>query len=81
MEVSPSREELDRFPASPLLGLNGSSVPFDTPSSAMFLGRRLIVANQSFITGTTANQAILDVHVGERGAPEAIPRRAGVTRR
>ena len=80
-EVGPNRVDLDRFPAIPLLGLNGSSVPFDTPSSAMFLGKRLIVANQSFLTGTTANQAILDVYVGERGAPEAIPPRAGVTRR
>ena len=76
-EVSATGAELDRFPASPLGGDNGSSVPFDTPSSAMFLGRRLIVANQSYFAGTAANQAILDVFVGERGAPEAIPRRAG----
>jgi hypothetical protein len=76
-EVGASGDELDRFPALPLTGDNGSAVPFDTPSSAMFAGRRLIVANQSFFTGTTSNQAILDVYVGERGAPEAIPHRAG----
>jgi sugar lactone lactonase YvrE len=76
-EVGASGDELDRFPAMPLTGDNGSAVPFDTPSSAMFEGRRLMVANQSFFTGTPSNQAILDVYVGERGAPEAIPRRAG----
>ena len=53
-----------------------------TPKKGPRLGgspahQRLIVANQSFFTGTTSNQAILDVYVGERGAPEAIPHRAG----
>jgi hypothetical protein len=76
-EVSPSGAELDRFPATPMTGENGSPVPFDTPSSVMFRGRRLIVANQSFFTGNAANQAILDVYAGERGAREVIPPRAG----
>lgn len=79
-EVDGGGTEIDRFPSDPT-GANGSPIPFDTPSSAMFAGRSLIVANQSFITGTTANQAILDVYVGERGAPEVIPRHAGVRRR
>ena len=70
--------ERERFPAGPLSGENGSTVPFDNPSSAMFLGRRLIVANQSFISGDATHQAILDVYAGERGAPEFIPRRAGL---
>lgn len=69
--------EVERFPSQPLEGGNGSPVPFDNPSSAMFLGRRLIVANQSFISGDPAHQALLDVFAGERGAPEFIPRRAG----
>ena len=68
----------DRFPEQPLGGDNGSPVPFDNPSSAMFLGRRLIVANQSFISGDPTHQALLDVYVGDRGAPELIPRRAGL---
>ena len=73
--------EVERFPAQPLSGDNGSPVPFDNPSSAMFLGRRLIVANQSFISGDPTHQAILDVYAGERGAPEFIPRRAGLRER
>ena len=55
----------------------GALVPFDTPSSVMFKGTRVIVANQSFFTGDSANQAIPDVEAGERGMPEFIPRRAG----
>jgi sugar lactone lactonase YvrE len=70
--------EVERFPDQPLTGDNGSPIPFDNPSSAMFLGRRLIVANQSFISGDATHQAILDVYAGERGAPEFIPRRAGL---
>jgi sugar lactone lactonase YvrE len=79
VEVADDGTEVERFPSLPT-GENGSSVPFDTPSSAMFLGRRLIVANQSFLTGDPAHQAILDVAVGERGAPELIPACAGVRR-
>ncbi len=36
-----------------------------------------MVANQSFIAGNAANQAILDVYAGERGGNEIVPRRAG----
>jgi sugar lactone lactonase YvrE len=68
--------ELERFPKTPGTGENGSSVPFDTPSSATFLGDRILVANQSYF-GNTANHAILDVQVGEPGVPIFIPRRAG----
>ncbi len=68
-------EEVERFPATPGSGDNGSPIPFDTPSNATFLGRRLMVANQSF-TGNTDHHAILDVYVGERGRPPYLPRRA-----
>jgi sugar lactone lactonase YvrE len=78
--LSPSGSEIERFPEQPLGGDNGSPVPFDNPSSAMFIGRRLIIANQSFISGDPTHQAILDVYAGERGAPEFIPRRAGERR-
>jgi sugar lactone lactonase YvrE len=71
--VSSNGAELERFPSLPGTGDNGSSVPFDTPSSVMFLAARLMVANQSYFTGNTANQAILDVEAGERGQPEFIP--------
>lgn len=68
-------EELERFPSTPGSGENGSPIPFDTPSNATFLGKRLMVANQSF-TGNTDHHAILDVYVGERGRPQFLPRRA-----
>jgi sugar lactone lactonase YvrE len=74
--VAPDGHELERFPSSSGGGDNGSTVPFDTPSSARFLGTRLIVANQSF-TGNRDNQALLDVETGERGQPELIPGRDG----
>jgi sugar lactone lactonase YvrE len=70
--VGPDGQELERFPGSSGDGGNGSSVPFDTPSSARFLGTRLMVANQSF-TGSRDHQALLDVETGERGLTELIP--------
>jgi sugar lactone lactonase YvrE len=72
--VAPDGTEVERFPNSPGGGDNGSPIPFDTPSSARFLGTRIIVANQSF-TGDRDNQALLDVEVGEPGLPELIPGR------
>jgi sugar lactone lactonase YvrE len=69
-------EEVERFPEVPVTGDNGSEIPFDTPSSATFLGRRILVANQSFL-GSGENHAVLDVAVGERGEPVFIPRSAG----
>jgi sugar lactone lactonase YvrE len=76
-EVSPDGEDIERFPSTPLSGDNGSPVPFDNPSSTWFEGRNLVVANQSYFQGNAATQAILNVHVGERGLPELIPRSAG----
>ncbi|HKP19889.1 MAG TPA: hypothetical protein VJT68_00110 [Thermoleophilaceae bacterium] len=72
--VAPDGTEVERFPNSPGGGDNGSPIPFDTPSSARFLGTRIIVANQSF-TGDRDNQALLDVEVGEPGLAELIPGR------
>jgi sugar lactone lactonase YvrE len=76
--IGPHGDDVERFPAGPQTGDNGSPVPFDTPSSVMFKGTRLIVANQAFVGGDPTHQAILDVEAKERGAPEFIPRRAGV---
>jgi hypothetical protein len=70
--VGPDGQEIERFPSAPGGGENGSPVPFDTPSSARFLGTRLMVANQSF-TGSREHQALLDVETRERGLPELIP--------
>ncbi|MDX6582726.1 MAG: hypothetical protein QOI10_1910 [Solirubrobacterales bacterium] len=74
--IAPGGLELERFPSGPG-GDNGSPIPFDNPSSAAFLGRRLLVANQAYVSADPTHQAILDVFIGVRGAPELIPRRAG----
>ena len=75
--IGPDGRERERFPATPLIGENGSAVPFDNPSSARFLGTRLLVANQSFLAADPGHQAILDVETGEPGLPEHIPANAG----
>ncbi|MDR7087865.1 sugar lactone lactonase YvrE [Aeromicrobium panaciterrae] len=72
--LSQTGKELERFPKFPLLGDNGSSVPFDGPSNATFLGTRVLVANQSPISGDRAHHVILDVEVGERGVPNYLPK-------
>jgi sugar lactone lactonase YvrE len=74
--IAPDGREVERFPETPFTGENGSSMPFDTPSSATFLGRRILVANQSYL-GSGDNHAVLDVAVGERGQPVFVPRTAG----
>jgi sugar lactone lactonase YvrE len=76
--VNPDGSEAERFPQTPFTGEDGSSVPFDSVSSVMFLGTRLIVAQQSYELGDAAHQAILDVEAGEEGVPEHIPPNAGL---
>lgn len=71
--IGPDGTETERFGAV-LTGDNGGPVPFDAPSSARFLGTRLMVANQAYATGDAAHQAILDVETGDRGLREFIPR-------
>jgi sugar lactone lactonase YvrE len=80
VELDATGREVARFPQLPQTGDNGSPVPFDTPCSATFLGRRVLVANQSAVAGDAAHQALLDVWVGERGVPPYLPRRAGFPR-
>jgi sugar lactone lactonase YvrE len=77
--VGADGKERERFPSQPGGGGNGSSVPFDSPSSVRFLGTRLIVAQQSYFTANTAHQAILDVESGEAGLPELIPGASAAT--
>jgi sugar lactone lactonase YvrE len=50
---------------------------WDTPTSAQFLGDRLIVTNQAYFTGNSAHWQLLDVAVGETGAAHYVPRGAG----
>jgi hypothetical protein len=76
VKLGPGGQELGRFGA-PLLGANGAEIPFDGPSSVRFQGSRLLVANQSALLGTAANQAILAVEAGETGVPELVPAGAG----
>ncbi len=71
--VSPQGQTVERFPARAGSGDNGGPVPFDGPSNAVFDGQRLLVAQQSFVTGTAANQVIQDVFVGETGLAELVP--------
>ena len=75
VELSATGTELGRFPDTPLTGDNGSAIPFDTASSATFLGTRVLVANQSF-TGDSTHHAILDVEVSEPGRAPYLPRAA-----
>jgi len=75
VKLSATGQELDRFPDTPVTGENGSPIPFDTPSSATFLGTRVLVANQSF-TGDATHHAILDVEVGEPGRAPYLPKSA-----
>jgi hypothetical protein len=77
VELTATGDELARFPETPLTGDNGSPIPFDTPCSATFLGRRVLVANQSALAGDAGHQAILDVYVGEPGRAPYLPRNAG----
>ncbi len=76
VELTAAGEEVARFPDAPLTGDNGSPIPFDTPCSATFLGKRVLVANQSAVEGDRTHQAILDVYVGEAGRAPYLPRRA-----
>jgi hypothetical protein len=73
VELTASGTEVTRSPQVPLTGDNGSSVPFDTPCSATFLGTRVLVANQSAVAGDPSHQAILDVEVGETGQAPYLP--------
>lgn len=66
--ISPGGEELRRVPATPVEN-QAQEVPFDGPASAAFLGRRVLVTNQGFPEGDEDSWAVLDVMVGERGAP------------
>jgi len=52
-------------------------VAFDSPSSAKFLGTRLMVPNQSYFAGDPNLQTVLDVETGEPGLREFIPPGAG----
>jgi sugar lactone lactonase YvrE len=70
--ISPTGQELARFP-NDHSGDNGSSVPFDEPSSVQFDGNRMIVTNDAFFSGDESHMVIFDVFAGEPGAPVFVP--------
>ncbi len=73
VKLDPDGRQVDRFPQLPLTGNNGSPVAFDGPSNATFNGTRVLVANQSPVLRNARNHVILDVEVGEPGAPPYVP--------
>jgi hypothetical protein len=73
--LSPTGEELARVPATPADNAM-MEVPFDGPASAAFLGRRLLVTNQTSPVaggGNPGHWAVLDLFAGERGLPVYRP--------
>jgi hypothetical protein len=72
VELDSSGHELARF-GQQFTGSNGSSVPFDSPTGLGCLGTNLLIANQSYIAGNTANQALLDMETGEQCATVFMP--------
>jgi hypothetical protein len=76
VELTAGGVEVDRFPDAPLVGDNGSSISFDTPCSATFLGTEVLVANQSAVAADAGHQAVLAVQVGERGRRPHVPKHA-----
>jgi hypothetical protein len=48
-------------------------MPMDAPGSVTFDGDHVIVANESSIVGDNAHMGLLDIAVGERGLPLALP--------
>src|SRR5947209_2520542 len=76
VELDSGGHELARF-GQQYSGSNNSSVSFDTPSGLAYAGTDLIVANQAYIDGSTANMALLNVETGEQGAATYVPPNAG----
>jgi sugar lactone lactonase YvrE len=74
--VGADGREIERFPEG-TSGENGSPAPFDSPSSAKFLGTRLMVPNQSYFNQDASKQTLLDVETGEQGLKELVPAGAG----
>ncbi len=75
--ISPQGQEITRAPASESEN-QAMEVPFDQPASVAFLGRRLLVTNQSTFARNEASYAVLDVLAGEQGLPLFRPRLPGV---
>ena len=69
--LSPQGQELTRVPANPLENAQ-MEVPFDGPASMAFLGRRLLMTNQTDAlvgSGNPERWAVFDIFAGARGLP------------
>jgi hypothetical protein len=78
VELSPTGRELARFPTA---RQNAAlPVPFDTPSSVIFDGTRLLVTNLSYFADDRSHQVIFDVEAGEPGAPLLVPQTPAAAR-
>jgi hypothetical protein len=76
VELDSAGHELGRF-GQQFTGSDGGPVPFDSPSGMAFDGTQLLIANQSYFAGNTANQVLLDLDTGEPGQPVFVPAGAG----
>lgn len=72
VELDSGGRELRRF-GQAYTGANNSPIPFDTPSGLAYVGTDLVVANQAYIDGNTANMALLNVETAEPGARVFVP--------
>jgi sugar lactone lactonase YvrE len=68
------------IPKSPN-GTTDSPVPWDTATSVQFLGRRILVTNQSYFTNVAAHWVVFDVQAGERGMRLIVAKGVGARRR
>jgi sugar lactone lactonase YvrE len=68
VEISPQGREVARVPANPLDNAL-MPVPFDEPSGVSFDGRRLLVTNLAYLSGSPDSWAVFDVFAGESGLP------------
>jgi sugar lactone lactonase YvrE len=60
-----------------LAGLGSTPVPWDTPTSVQFLGRSILVTNQSYFADVASHWVIFQVSEPLRGMPIYVPRSAG----
>ena len=80
LKLSPTGQEVARIPATDLLN-SAQPVPFNGPASLAFLGKHLLVTNQTLPTSQPAAWAVLDIPSGERGLPLFTPAIAPLTAR
>lgn len=70
VELSPSGRPIGAIPAPGV----ASPVPFDTPSSVTFAGRRLLITDISYFDNNPAHRVILAVDTTDEAASSIVPR-------